>query len=161
MSHLTIHFGNDWINARLRQSDRVPPLLHEILSVNFMMLLLIEMQYVAIRVWLAMVHIRWWHIPLQNRQTFTCSITHSPLNVRLSLLMWYVTVGLWYWICGESMFDMKIRWEIVRVFFRKMELDQDVAGKELLSAPNAPTEQNFGCSDVGYIDWSEESQNKA
>ena len=67
MSHLTIHFGNDWTNARLRQSDRVPPLLHEILSLNFMMLLLTEMQYVATRVWLAMVHIPWWHIPLQNR----------------------------------------------------------------------------------------------
>ena len=59
------------------------------------------------------------------------------------------------------MFDMKIRSEIVRVFFRRMELDQDVAGKELLSAPNASTEQNFDCSDVGYIDWSEESQKKA
>ena len=59
------------------------------------------------------------------------------------------------------MFYMKIRSEIVRVFFRKMELDHDVAGKELLSAPNASTEQNFGCYDVGYIDWSEESQKKS
>ena len=42
-----------------------------------------------------------------------------------------------------------------------MELDHDVAGKELLSAPNASTEQNFGCYDVGYIDWSEESQKKS
>ena len=56
---------------------------------------------------------------------------------------------------------MKIRSEIVRVFFRKMELDKDVAGKEPLSSPNASTEQNFDCSDVGYIHWYGESQKKA
>lgn len=87
------------------------------------------------------------------------SIMHSPSKCLAQTVdrIRYVTVGLWFWSCNESV--LEIRSEIVKVLLAKW-IDQEV-GKEPWCELNASTGQNTGWFDAGYMDLSKESQKKA